>query len=340
MRALSRYMNIFNLNNERSCQTTIIKHERARIVQLPNELLLLIRSFLSLISQACLALTCKTLFRFTGEILHSPEFNLPPWERKGLGWKPSRSLRWELLCLLEDARWLLCPHCIKLHPSGTFREGMRSAKSRASRACFYGPCAVGIVEICPCLRLTFGDKLKLVAQLESSRQEACIENSSCWHECLTVRGTETVLIRAQPVLQKDGNLVFQMRYEVRTSHRRYDFLENNMPIFCCCFVSIHQTPFELQLDDRRPSLIWTLQSPGSHHTRRCRLCKTTVGDPTLGENANEKYYTFQVTRNLGNGRKYADQTWSSQCGPLASNVVENEEERERKNQKSNPSDVA
>lgn len=302
-RTLARYINLFNSNDERGRgENVIFKQERAKIVQLPDELLLLIKSFLSLTSQACLTLTCRFFFIFTGAILDSREFDLSSMEsikKENVHgeWLIGYSLRWELLCLLEDARWLICPGCIKLHPANTFASHSRATEFRTSRECFYGP-GTGIVEICPCIRLTFGDKLKLVAQLESSEKKAPgTENSeSFWHECLAVRGTETVLIQAQPSLQENGNLVFQMRYEVGRDVGPSASLLLYMPIFTCCKRTINETIFYLS----RPQCI------------DCVACETSSDNFTLVGNADKSYYKFETTRNLENGRKRVNSTWSRQ----------------------------
>ena len=328
-RTLARYINIFRPNNERGGQTIIFKQERARIVKLPDELLLLIKSFLPLTSQACLTLTCRTFFIFTGAVLDSREFDLPPIEyvKKEYtrpDWVTGHSLRWELLCLLEDARWLICPHCIKLHPTNTFALHSRATEFRTSRQCFYGP-YTGIVEICPCIRMTFGDKLKLVAQLESSGGKARTEDSPFWHECLTVRGTETVLTQAQPALQENGSLVFQMRYEVRTDVRPPDSLRY-MPIFTCCLRSIKNTIFRLL---SRPQDIG------------CFACGTSPVNFTRVENADGCYYTLEVTRNLGSDRKWVDSAWSDQRSLYFGFFMIEERKRwKRENQERKPSDVA
>lgn len=272
----------------------------AGILQLPDELLLHIRSFLPLTSQACLALTCKTFFSFTGEVLGSREFALPPIEFDNIigTWGLGHSLRWELLCLLQDARWLICSQCNKLRPIDKF-PGRLFLKSRL-RNCVYGP-HEGIVEICPCIRMSFGDKLKLMDQLETERENPHSNGSPFRHECLTVREGGRVLTQAQPVLQEDGSLVFQMRYSLTTKKQRVGYyLVKDLPICRCPHDQITYTFMRAPWESA-----WV--------PRSCYHCETSFGNFTSVKNANEIQYTAQTTRNLGKSRELADKTWFDQC---------------------------
>ncbi|KAL4910620.1 hypothetical protein BDW74DRAFT_887 [Aspergillus multicolor] len=94
------------------------------LLELPLEILLLIIPHLPLVSQACLALTCKPLYRLLrsahgNEQLAWPRYlayPLPSCKQFGMG-----SLRNELLLKLEDARWLYCRGRLKLHPKECFK---------------------------------------------------------------------------------------------------------------------------------------------------------------------------------------------------------------------------
>jgi hypothetical protein len=327
---LKRFIDVFNPSNERGGderddQANIFKQRKARIEQLPHELLLLIGSCLSSVSQACLALTCRTFFCITGEVLGSREFDLPCW----LGWgfpyssfyyRPS--LRWELLCLLEDARWLLCSSCIKLHRVNMFPlcspAGSRSIKC-AKRWYFVSSYKECVVEICPCIRMSLRDKLKLMAQLKAERGKAC--NPSVWHQCLATGSREKILIQAQPILRK-GNLIFQMRYEIRADVPFRSLHLWDSPIFYCCQNTTTSYKVLGNLEAPSSELEWVRQPSGSQHFILCIRCRTTVGDFTIAENSNEKIYTFQTTRNLGKARWLADDfEWNYQSSSLAGEMV-------------------
>ena len=316
-KALARYIDIFNHGNQRDGQKIIVKPAVARIIQLPHELLLRIRAFLSLTSQACLALTCKTFFSFTGEVLSSSEFDLPSMTFDNndiIGtWGLGHSLRWELLCRLEDARWLICSQCIKLRPVNRFSAP--HFRGRGSRRCDYGP-DEGIIEICACIRMSFGERVKLIAQLETLREDSLSEGSPFWHECLTVRGGRTVLTQAQPALREDGSLVFQMRYCV-TIDDTCEFIFRplqDMPVFCCP----HQPASHIIMDAR-----WGYQRINDS----CYRCETFLTNFTRVENSNEAHYTLQTTRNLGKSRELADKTWYNQCNHHLRRFGVHEEDR-------------
>lgn len=304
-RTLARYINISIPNDERDDQTNIFKQERARIDKLPDEILLLIKSFLPLISQASLALTCRTFFIFMGVVLDFREFGLPymKYVAQVDDWFPANTLRWELLCLLEDARWLACSYCIKLHPANSFSLRARARKFRG-RHCIYGRFS-GIVEICPCMRMTFGDKLRLVTQLENLREKTHTESSPFRHACQTVLGSETVDIQAQPALREDGSLIFEIQYEVKSDDmpitgRQYMRAAclKYMPIFTCCLRSMRETIFD------------QLVGPDEHFA--CFSCGTSPVNFTTVQNADGSYCAFKVTRNLGKSRKWVDSAWTYQ----------------------------
>lgn len=271
----------------------------AKITQLPDELLLHIRSYLSLTSQACLALTCKTFFSFMGDALSSKEFSLLLKIPYGVIWQLRISPRWQLLCSLEDSRWAICFDCIKLRPIHRFSEVQLLLPSSV-RHCAYGH-GHGIVEICPCIRMTMGDKLKLMAELESSAEISRSEDSHFWHECRTVRDKATVLTQAQPVLQ-DGCLVFQMQYQITPKHSLpINRCLAKMPLFCCPHFTIWNIFFEERF---------------GRWTRNCEWCSFSVVDitvETVSADENEKRYTLQTTRNLGAAGEMVDENWSQQC---------------------------
>lgn len=315
--ALARFLNIFNLTNGNSSNERDGKPGVAGIIQLPDELLLHIGSFLSLPSQACLALTCKTFFNLTGEVLGSRKFDLPPlMPGYGLGaWRVGHSLRWELLCLLEDARWLICSRCIKLRPINRFPPG--PLPGCRSRRCVYG-LHDGIVEICPCVRMSFSDKLNLMDQLEALREESHNERSYFWHECLVVHEDGKVLTQAQPVLQDDGSLVFQMWYSIKTASIPTDVCVAfpDLPLFRCPHKEITYTV---------SAAFWRVR----YLTDHCRQCETSLVNINHFKNANESQYILQVKRNLGKRTEQADETWAKQSDFRFDSFGTNEENRTR-----------
>ncbi|OJJ59795.1 hypothetical protein ASPSYDRAFT_44190 [Aspergillus sydowii CBS 593.65] len=143
-------------------------HHPILLLDLPFDILVAIFPLLSLLSQACLALTCKRLYTLCGHILKD---NSLAWPRMGRTYEPPLSqpelLRNQFLLRLENDRWLYCSGCLKLHPPRRF--GFPS-DSPEHRQCRYHS---GVVDLCPCLSLTFFDRLRL----EESLREGAFDTS-------------------------------------------------------------------------------------------------------------------------------------------------------------------
>ena len=135
--------------------------DRCYLMELPTELLLEIVSHLTVLPEAALALTCKRMFAISGEILFSKSLrfarDFAPLFHHYRNGHNFVTPRWSFLNLLENSRWKLCSKCLKLHPRAAFspKELRRKADQRT---CNVGELA-GIVDLCPCKKLTFRDKL-------------------------------------------------------------------------------------------------------------------------------------------------------------------------------------
>jgi hypothetical protein len=147
--------------------------DRILILAVPNELLLMIFGNLETADQACLALSCQVLYHKVGPlVLGHPDLSLliAPGPQPLLGFSP----RMELLLRLEKdhyRRWLYCATCRKLHSPSEF-EGMDRINNALAypseisprRRCTSTP---GIVELCPCIQLTFRQKVRLIRYLKA-----------------------------------------------------------------------------------------------------------------------------------------------------------------------------
>ncbi|KAL3470637.1 hypothetical protein BJX99DRAFT_44021 [Aspergillus californicus] len=134
---------------------------RPSLLDLPVDILLLIFPLLPLIPQACLALTCKPLYNLFGHVLQDESL---AWPRQ-LASKEYRALvhqpdlpRNQLLFLLEDDYWLYCALCLKMHPLSCFPR-WRWHNLPTVRWCHHW--MLGILDICPCLSLTYFDRVRL-----------------------------------------------------------------------------------------------------------------------------------------------------------------------------------
>lgn len=297
------------------------------ILQLPIDIFLEIKSHLCPVSQASLALSCKALYLTFESALRSKEFNLPPRiynkETARFEVEYERSLRWYLLFQIEDDRWQSCTKCVRLHPASEF-DGPHGNKLRGT--CVFGDKS-GIVEICPCIQLTFRDKLKLVDELQASDEKREPARPPFWHECCIERESVYLTLpsgsvkfparvrmmsRFQPILHSDGNLFIHAQYNIEAIKLRGPL---EPPVQPLKDIPIFASPFSTVLDNilrfRGSDAI-----PMKSKAYRCRFSSTRFSDykcSTSGENGNKFNYTFQTARNLGKGRELADDIWEDQC---------------------------
>jgi F-box domain len=201
------------------------KKRHCFILDLPTELLQEIASHLGPVSAACLALTCKRLFVVSGAVLHleSLRFNRdfgPLFHH----YKSSQSFttdRWGLLVKLEDQKWRACSKCLKLHPPGAFLSKALRQKPE-NRTCNLGDLA-GVVDLCPCKKLTFQDKVNLVTHLKAREHLAKVPNTVFgnrprdpyrWHSCVATYGTTELRVDIFPELDETGRLLVRTEYHL------------------------------------------------------------------------------------------------------------------------------
>lgn len=192
---------------------------------LPTELLLLIITELPIASRASLALTCKRSFEVVSEFDPFSAITLPaeqPIDFQSARMSKTQNyhpVRWQFLHSLErDLRgWALCSECFVLHPKWMFTEYERCIvpwhrkfyKSHGSifRSCRHGRkerlaedrntwLPSGIVDLCPCIKITMGRKLFLEAWLrEKARSSGGPAADFWWHECRHTYGDIKVKLR-------------------------------------------------------------------------------------------------------------------------------------------------
>src|SRR4029077_14984852 len=100
------------------------RRDRISILRIPDELLLLIFNNLETVDQACLALSCRTLYHKIGPLV----LDHPVLSAAGDPHRKSRrrSPRSELLYRLEKdhhEHWIHCAACYTLHPPSEFTDG-------------------------------------------------------------------------------------------------------------------------------------------------------------------------------------------------------------------------
>ncbi|KAL2833041.1 hypothetical protein BDW59DRAFT_157180 [Aspergillus cavernicola] len=138
------------------------------LLEFPVDILLLILPHLPLVSQACLALTCKPLYRLFCSVLDDEQL---AWPRllasrshdKFFGSQLALPRNELLLRLEDDGRWLYCGGCLKLHPKNHY-TWVSELMSPETRSCIYD---AGVVDVCACLALIFADGIKLAEWLKT-----------------------------------------------------------------------------------------------------------------------------------------------------------------------------
>lgn len=282
------------------------------ISRLPVEILTEIANILPSRSKLCLTLSCKSFMKTldaSGQLLRSPEFQHPQeqvtplhyWNRKHI----FTSERWKLLKQLEDDKWYCCAGCQKLHPASDFREDTYRWGAE-ERTCKFGP-QVGIVHLCPCIKMTFRDKLKLRSVLKQFRwpkiSGSMLAHPQHWHECCykysSEYGSVTVKLKVTPTIETSGNLIIISNYSISGPSLCQTLL--SVRRLCCQ----HRSIFYYIID------LYNLQGAGNQQYRRimtCKWCSTVFQIAELGE----ELCTFTTIRSLGAGTCYADETWYKQ----------------------------
>lgn len=268
------------------------------LLQLPDEIVCNILTSLHPMSRACLSLSCKRFFWLTGSVLSSDELLPPPlaWVDEHQ-WRVPRTWSWVFLGLLEDKRWLRCAACIKLHPRADFSSWDRDLSSSPSHTDVHRTCQAchargGIVYFCPCIRMTFRQKLRLISQLEKTldRKWNFGEDGDVWHKCEKSYQSATVKIQIKTALLENGDLTVQTEYDIECD-RRENPLEG-LPYFCCPHSDIGRLPNRV--------------------TEDCDYCDSSVTNFKSSRRHGKLCYSIQTVRNLGCGGTKADITWEHQ----------------------------
>lgn len=260
------------------------------LLELPLDILVDIIPYLPLVSQVCLALTCKPLYRLLRPVLDDeqlawPRYLASPLTSSNEFGNQLHLPRIDLLLKLEDARWLYCRACLKLHPYDYFPRGFaRIPPSR--RGCrWHG----GIVDLCACLALTYTNGERLSEWIQTGapsqdlhrntrqqfRYQVLNNRRSLIHKC-SVTSQPDVFLALTIMLTLDAGkcLVVTTRYNVHwsTPHKLVGDLVNDReayrpafntePIFLCSCVH---------------ALAWLYGSfaPTLMSKNACPICDTT-----------------------------------------------------------------
>ncbi|RAQ43460.1 F-box domain protein [Aspergillus flavus] len=292
------------------------------LVQLPTELLLKIASYLSAVPRACLALTCRRLFlvddvALNSELLHfSPDFALlfKHYQNE----YNFATDRWQLMRLLENRRWLACSRCLKLHMVASFPQRERK-KRPEDRTCSLGDLA-GVVELCPCIKLSFRGKMDLVDLLRTRQQTltalatqvgASSLERFCWHSCVMNYGSSEMKIRVLPELDKTDMLKVRVEYRLTIEAGQLGKEESMIPLLGCAHRAV-----DLWL----ATVCNTYVALGrtASHISACSICNTSLICPRKGpllvdEGSGHDVYDFYIEKCLGPGNgSVPDHQWAVQ----------------------------
>ncbi|RAH42941.1 uncharacterized protein BO95DRAFT_455411 [Aspergillus brunneoviolaceus CBS 621.78] len=310
---------------------------RCFFLELPTELLLAIISHLSVIPEACLALTCKRLYSISGAILGAKalHFNrdFAPLFHHYRNGHNFVTPRWQFISLLEDGRWRACSKCLKLHLRSSFPPRELRRKSD-ERACNLGNSA-GIVDLCPCKKLTFQDKTDLV-QLLKTRQRSVDaltlqfgsgiqQQRFCWHSCKENYGSTQLEIAIYPELDQDDLLRIHTEYHMTTGTGQLGREEHITPRFGCAHRSV-----DLWLSSVCQTTICRLYDSHCASCKRisvCNTCNASLRCPRkqpcrIDEVMDKATYHFWTERCLGGTSSVPDQAWASQRIHPAENLFD------------------
>lgn len=308
---------------------------KAPISSLPTEVILEIASHTTPCSRVCLALSSKRLFSIISDGFSNlfddlklpaelpqdspPRFTANDWP---LMYQPER---WNLLCLLQkDSRhWLACSDCFVLHPAQWFGQTevavwplKRSWPQCRPPTLDHLPRSKvprGIVDLCPCIKLTQGKKRTLLAYLQQRHQEQehgglrsigtylPPPNGPWWHECRALCSTGLVDTKLHPYLLENGGLGVITEY---TYLRKLGIITPLLRVACPhCYIN----EWRCNLFFHEHVHSFNLPCKTCVQSRQCRYCSTRVIKATRVREL-ESSYSSTVTIE----RILSDRFWNYQ----------------------------
>ncbi|PYH98864.1 F-box domain protein [Aspergillus ellipticus CBS 707.79] len=310
---------------------------QCHLLALPTELLLEIISHLSVLPEACLALTCKRLYSISAAVLEAQPLHFgrdfAPLFHHYRNGHNFVTPRWQFVNLLEDGRWRACSKCLKLHPRSSFapRELRRESEERA---CNLGNSA-GVVDLCPCKKLTFQDKIELAELLRVRRKSIAAlamqfgdgvkQQRFCWHTCTEDYGSTQLKIEIYPDLDDEDQLRIKTEYQLSTGSGQLGREEHMTPRFGCAHRSV-----DLWLASVCQTTICRLYDKHCASCQRisiCNTCNASLKCPRkqpsrLDEESGQATYHFWTERCLGGSGPVPDQTWAAQRIHPAENLID------------------
>jgi hypothetical protein len=293
------------------------------LLKMPLEIIEEIIEWLAIEDRACLALTCKFLFfrycsvhkalelRTRRPVANKKPVLCPNAEKK----LPVRFLR-----RLENSRWKLCLECWKLHP----RTKNYLPWKHHCHDCYVlygGRCVLdtGVVDICPCLTVTYRDLRRLIESVESLLQsrnydgEKYYENvlspdhSSQSYARLIHRCEITDHPKAKAEIITTIYLVSEARLVVMNHYRFKSFVST-----ACLSARNHSSICPRENTSKWLQSFFKDVGDGFTGYRRCFWRCSRCRSATLKTNSESESFEVFVTRTLGTG-KGSDLDWKHNC---------------------------
>ncbi|EED12457.1 conserved hypothetical protein [Talaromyces stipitatus ATCC 10500] len=311
---------------ERRLENNPPQEPKCFIMDLPTELLVLISAHLDPLSEACLALTCKRLLLVSGRSFLSESLrfqkDFAPLFHHYRASQTFSGERWKLIERLEDGRWLACSKCLKLHLRTAFpaRE-LRS--SPTARVCSLGESA-GVVDLCPCIKMTFQDKVNLIKHLKDrevlTKMPSAIFGSRgyderyLWHSCTVAYESTEFKIDIYPELNDAEQLIIRTEYRMTTVPHTLGKQQHITTRLGCAHRSI-----DLWLSSVCQALYCHRHDTFCRACRRistCGTCGTVLKCPQrrahLSADNDKATYYFWTLRCLGNSTQMPDGEFAAQ----------------------------
>jgi hypothetical protein len=190
------------------------------------------------------------------------------------------------------------------------------------RSCNVGELA-GIVDLCPCKKITFRDKLDLADHLRIRKISVNalrtqfgdkVGDRYCWHSCTEQYGPTQLKVSLYPELDEEDQLIMRTEYELTTVSGQVGKEEYMTPRFGCAHRSV-----DLWLSSVYQTTICRLFDSFCTSCRRisvCGACNTTLKcprkQPFHSEESGKDTFYFWTQRNLGGSNPIPDAAWGSQ----------------------------
>ncbi|PWY80785.1 hypothetical protein BO94DRAFT_470492 [Aspergillus sclerotioniger CBS 115572] len=299
--------------------------ERCLILELPTEILVEIISHLSVLPEACLALTCKRLFSLCATSLSSTQLRFPGDLAPRFHHENNYNFltpRWQFAKLLEGKRWQVCSRCLRLHPRASYTS-KQLKRMAEDRCCGLGDLG-GLVDVCPCKKMTFRDTIDLIELLKIRERSVGalgtqfglhVQERFPWHSCYQSYGTTTLRIEISPELNDAHQLKITTSYKLSVESGQLGKNGHLTWRLGCA----HRT-IDLWLASVCQAGVLNLYHSACDLYRQiqtCSICETTLvfprGHPLHVKSDPEKdLYVFRTERLLGGSAPVLSHAWTVQ----------------------------